>query len=258
VWCRFGSHSEQRLGQEVRETGGILAAGFAAEVLAWNRMARRRAGKCSREIPMKRPILAVMAVVAAATVLSAEIKFTSTWKSMNAGTVSFAGKKVAALVISRDDSLRVAGEESLVRELSARGMQAVASYRIAPKEELQRAETAKVWFEKAGIEGVVAVRPVSADRRQTYTSGTWVNPNYSTFWGYYGYGWGSVYVPGVAQNETFVVVETTIYSVPRNELLWAASTESRNPADLRAFVEELVKESVKALQEQGLARKLPR
>jgi hypothetical protein len=207
---------------------------------------------------MKRSVLILVVVVASATALSASIKFTSTWKSMDAGTVSFAGKKVAALVISRDDSLRVAGEESLVRELSARGIQGVATYRIAPKEELQRAETAKGWFEKAGIEGVVAVRPVSSDTRQTYTSGTWVTSNYSTLWGYYGYGWGSVYVPGVVQKETVVVVETTIYSVPRNELLWAAVSETRNPEDLRQFVNELVKESVKVLQEQGLARKMPR
>ena len=145
---------------------------------------------------MKRSLLMLVAVAASATALSASVKFTSTWKSMDAGTVSFAGKKVAALVMSNDDSLRVAGEESLARELSARGMQAVATYRIAPKEELQKAETAKGWFEKAGIEGVVALRPVSADRRTAYTPGTWVTSSYSTLWGYYGYGWGSVYVPG--------------------------------------------------------------
>jgi hypothetical protein len=207
---------------------------------------------------MKRLVLTLVAVAASATLLSASVKFTSTWKSMNAGSVSFAGKKVAALVMSQDESLRVAGEESLARELSARGMQAVATYRIAPKEELQRAETAKVWFEKANIEGVVAVRPVSADSRQTYTPGTWVTSNYSTLWGYYGYGWGSVYVPGSVYQETIVVVETTIYSVPRNQLLWAAVSETKNARDLRAFVEELAKEMVKEMQKQGLARSKPR
>ncbi len=194
----------------------------------------------------------------AVAVLSAAITFTSTFKSLDAGSVSFAGKKVAALVISNDDSLRVAGEESLVRELSARGMQAVATYRIAPKEELLRAETAKPWFEKANVEGVVVVRPISADTRQAYTSATWVTPNYGTFWGYYGYGWGAVYVPGSRQKETVVVVETTIYSIPRNQLLWAAVSETKNPRGLRAFVEELAKESIEEMQKQGLAKSQPR
>ena len=196
-----------------------------------------------------------MTVVAS---LAAAIKFTSTWKHIDAGTVSFAGKKVAALVISKDDSLRIAGEESLVRELTSRGMQAVATYRIAPKEELAQPETAKAWFEKANVEGVVAVRPVSVES-QTYTSSTWVTPYYSTLWGYYGYGWSTVYVPGgLSRTETRVVVETVIYSVPKNQLLWAAVTETTNARDLPAFVQELVKRSVEVLQEQGLARRLPK
>ena len=194
----------------------------------------------------------------AVAALSAAIKFTSTFKSLDAGAISFAGKRVAALVISNDFGLRVPAEESLARELTARGMQAVATYRIAPKEELARPETAKPWFEKAAVEGIVVVRPVSADRRQTYTQGTWMNANYGTLWGYYGYGWGAVYVPGSVQKETVVVVETTIYSVPRDQLLWAAVSETKNPRDMRAFFEELAKETVKEMQKQGLARSQPR
>ena len=198
------------------------------------------------------------ATVAAVTLLSAAPTFTSAWRSPDAGSVSFAGKKVAALVIAQDDSLRMAGEEALVRELTARRLQAVATYRIAPKEELQSAERAKGWFEKANVDGVVAMRPVSKDKRTTYNAGMWVSPYYSTFWGYYGYGWGSMYIPGSIERDTIVVVETTIYSVPRNQLLWAAVSETKNPKTLQRFVEDLVKESVKQLQKQGLARDLPK
>jgi hypothetical protein len=204
------------------------------------------------------PVISLVASLAAGTLLSAAPKFTSVWKSPEAGTVSFAGKKVAALVITQDDSLRVSGEESLVRELTARRLEAVATYRIAPKEELQSAERARVWFEKANVEGVVAMRPVSKDKRTTYSPGTWVNPNYSTLWGYYGYGYGGVYIPGRVERDTIVVVETTIFSVPRNQLLWAAVSETKNPGALQGFVEDLVKEAVKELHKQGLARSLPK
>jgi hypothetical protein len=198
------------------------------------------------------------ATVVAVTLLSAAPEFTSVWRSPDAGSVSFAGKKVAALVIAQDDSLRVSGEEALVRELTARGLQSVATYRIAPKEELQSADRAKGWFERANVEGVVALRPVSKDKRTTYNPGTWVNPYYSTLWGYYGYGWGSLYVPGSVEGDTIVVVETTIYSVPRNQLLWAAVSETKNPKTLQRFVEELVVASVKELHKQGLARSIPK
>jgi hypothetical protein len=197
--------------------------------------------------------LVVASVIVATATLAGAPKFTSVWKSPAAREVSFAGKKVAALVVTDDESLQVAGEEALTRELSARGVQGVATYRIVPKPELKDPDKAKVWFEKSAVEGVVAVRPVSADKRTTYSPGTWVNPYYGTLWGWYGYGWGSVYVPGAVYRDTVVVVETMIYSVPRNALLWAAVSETKNPKDLRRFVEDLVKESVKEMHKQGLA-----
>ncbi len=204
------------------------------------------------------PLTALAITCVAVATLSAAITFTSTFKSMDAGRVSFAGKKVAAVVISADESLRVAGEESLVRELGKRAVQAVASYRFVPKEELRRAETARPWFEKAGIEGMVIVRPLVNDTRQTYTPSMWVSTNYGTPWNYYGYGWSAALIPGGRQVETTVVVETTVYSLSLNQLVWATVAETRNPRSLQAFIEELVEESVKAMQKQGLARSQPR
>jgi len=204
------------------------------------------------------PLTALTITFVAAATLSAAITFSSTFKSMDAGRVSFAGKKVAAVVISADESLRVAGEESLVRELGKLAVQTVASYRIVPKEELRRAETARPWFEKAGVEGMVIVRPLVNDTRQTYTPSMWVSTNYGTPWNYYGYGWSAVLLPASRQVETTVVVETTVYSLSLNQLVWATVTETRNPRSLQAFVEELVKESVKAMQKQGLAKSQPR
>ena len=194
------------------------------------------------------------ATLVAVTLLSAAPKFKSVWMSPDAGKVSFLGTKVAALVIAQDDSLRVAGEEALVRELTARGMEAVATYRIAPKEELRSADRAKEWFSKANVSGVVAMRPVSNDKRTTHNPGMWVSPSYSTLWGYYNYGWGSVYIPGSVQSDTIVVVETTIFSVSSNTLLWAAVSETKNPKTLPQFIEDLVKETVKEMQKKGLAK----
>ena len=161
-------------------------------------------------------------------------------------------------MISPDDSLRVPGEEALARELIARGFQSVATYRIAPKEELQSAERAKGWFERANVEGVVALRPVGREQRTSYNPGLWTTSSYSTLWNYYGYGWSSVYIPGSVDRDTVVVVETTIYSVPRNQLLWAAVSETKNSTALPRFIEDLVKETVKEMKKQGLAKTLPK
>ena len=195
------------------------------------------------------------AIVSAAALAAETPKFTSTWKWMDAGTVSFAGKKVAALVITKDDSLRVAGEEALVRELSARGLQMVATYRIVPQPELETAQKARVWYEKSGVEGVVALRPTSREKVVTYTPSMWVSASYGSLWSYYDYGWGAVYVPGRTSEDTHVVVETLVFSVPKNQLVWAGVSETRNPKELQQFVKDLVGVAAKEMEKQGLHRR---
>jgi hypothetical protein len=204
-------------------------------------------------------ILTALAVVIGLGVsLAAKTKFSSVWKAPDAGTMSFAGKKVAALVIDKDDSLRVAGEEALVRELESRGMKGVASYRMVPKEELQSADKARVWYERAGVEGVVAFRVVNDDRRRTYVPATWTSTYYTSLWGYYGYGWGAVYDPGYVRDQRIVSLETLVFSVPKNTLVWAGLSETENPKDGAKVVTEVVKEAVKEMQKQGLAKQLPK
>lgn len=192
--------------------------------------------------------------IATLTFLAADIKFVSTWKSMDATTTSFVGKKVATLVITQDDGLRVSGEEALARELDARGITAIATYRIVPKPELATADKAKPWFERAAVQGVVALRPISKDQVRTYTPATWTSSYYSSFWNYYGYGWGAYYSPGVDRVDTVVVVETLVFDMTANSLVWASVSETQNPKDLQAFVSDLARATVKEMQKQGVAK----
>jgi hypothetical protein len=83
----------------------------------------------------------------------------------------------------------------------------------------------------------------------------WTGPTYGSFWGYYGYGWGSVYIPGSSSVDTYVVVETLVFSVPKNQLLWAGVSETRNPKQLQQFVKHLVVATGKEMQKQGLNRR---
>jgi hypothetical protein len=195
------------------------------------------------------------AVLVVSTLTAASTKFKSTWKAPGLEPVSWAGKKVVALVISDDDSLRVSSEEGLSSELTDRGMVGVPSYRIIPKPEVKDPDKARGWFERAQAEGVVAMRLVDARKVQTYTPGTWTGPYYGSLWGYYGYGWGSgMYIPPRVDEDALVTIETLIFSVPQNKLLWAGVSESKNPKGARQLIADLVKVTAKELQKQGLAK----
>ena len=203
-------------------------------------------------------LFAIVALVAlTATALAAKTTFSSVWKSPDASKIFLGGSKVAAVVIDQDESLRVAGEEALAEELTRRGMQGVPSYRMMPKELLKQPDQAKGWFEKAGVLGIVAFRLISDERRKTITPSTWSSAYYTTIGGYYGYGWGSAAVFTVGSNRTdrFVSLETLVYSVPRDRLLWAGVSTSDNPKSARDVVEEVVREAVKEMEKQGLTRK---
>jgi hypothetical protein len=199
--------------------------------------------------------MAVAALVLTVPIVAAaapETKFTSTWKSPDAAGTRFAGKKVAAVVISADDGLRVSVEEALARALTPRDVVPVPAYRIVPREELRDADKAKPWFERAGVEGVVALRVISAGKKRTYVPGPWTAPYYSSFWSYYGYGWGSVGGVGTVQEDTVVVIETLVFSISRDALLWAGVSETTNPKNTASLLEGLVESVVKQMREQGL------
>ena len=195
-----------------------------------------------------------LAFLVVAFTLADDIKFLSTWKSPDAANTTFVGKKVATLVIADDDGLRVSGEEALARELEARGISAVATYRIVPKPELASAERAKPWFEKAAIEGVVAVRPISKDKVREYTPAVWTESYYSSFWNYYSYGVGVSFSPGVDRVDTIIVVETLVFNMASNGLVWASVTETKNPKELQSFISDLARATIKEMQKQGLAK----
>jgi hypothetical protein len=203
---------------------------------------------------MRRAVTVIIGLVLVSVSLHAGTKYKTTWRASEVGPQSFAGKKVAAVVISDDESLRVSSEEALVRELAARGVEGVAAYRIVPKEVLRKAETARPFFERAALEGVIVLRPVSVNQEQTYTPATWANPYYSSLWGYYGYGWGSA-SGGYVTNTTVLTVETLIFSIAKDRLIWAGVSETEDPKNVQRVVADLVKSAAKELKKQGLTVK---
>src|SRR6476659_9146297 len=178
---------------------------------------------------MRLELVAFAVAATAVTLTAADVKFTSTWKSPEGQPPRFSGKKVVALVISDDVNLRVSSEEALARELTALGVVGTPAYRLIPKEELTNADKARGWFERAKAEGAVAMRLVDAKTVQSYTPATFSSVPYGTLWGYYGYGWGSIYTPGSVDENTYVSIEPLIFRVPQNLLLRPGVSERKDP-----------------------------
>ena len=192
--------------------------------------------------------------IAGALALSAcaTTSFDSTWRTPDVGPVDYAGKKVAAVFVSQEEGSRRSAEDTLAREISAHGAQGVASYTLIPTQELQDQAQVRAKLQSAGIEGVVVMRVTGKEQQVSQTPGTWSSMGYSSFSHYSG--WGAVYEPGYLVTDTIVSVETLVYSLTQDKLLWGGQSKTFNPSKLDAFVSELAQAVAEELEEEGLIR----
>jgi len=197
-------------------------------------------------------------VAAAAVTLIARNDFVSTWKADGVTQIDFAGRKVAAVLIVHDPSLRVPAEEALAREISARGPIGVPAYQIIPQEELTNTDAAKGWFERRGIAGLVVLRPVKTETEKVYSAAVWASGYYGYAWDYWGYGWANVTPIGKGRDQRTITVETMLYDLTKGTAMWAAVTRTTDPKDVQSYVKGLAKDVVKRLESDGLVRTLPR
>jgi hypothetical protein len=200
-------------------------------------------------------ICAVVALLMS-ILLFAGTKYASIYQNPRAGMIDFSGKKVAAFVIIPDEVFREGREETLAEELRSRGIDCVAGYTVLPGPLVKDRAKAKEFLNKAKISGAVLMRLVGDEERVTASAGAWYSQAYyPSFWGYWGYTWSAVYVPGYTWTDRVITLETAIYSIEKDQLLWAGRSESSNPKDIKKFVKDLCNAAGKELRKAGLVQK---
>jgi hypothetical protein len=174
--------------------------------------------------------------------------FHSTWKAPDARPVSTRGEKVIALVVNTNEAARRAAEDALARELTRRGAVGIAAYTIPGSVDLRNEGEIRAAFEKTGAVGVVVLRPVGKEKEVYATPSVYAGP-YGTFWGgYYPGAWSAPQV----YTSTIVIVETLVYSLRQNKLVWAGESRTTDPSNVDAFVRELAAAAAAEMKKQGV------
>ena len=167
------------------------------------------------------------------------------------------------LVISTDKGFRLPAEDALAQQITAQGAVGVAAYTLVSDDVIRDDAKSRALMEKAGVAGVVSMRVVSNDQRITSTPSTfWVGPPHSAFWGrpgwgrpgYWGWGWGFAYAPPMIQTDTVVSLETLIFDLGRDKLVWVATSRTTNPSNVPSFIREVSGAAARELRRQGLIR----
>ena len=194
-----------------------------------------------------------LAVLATACTLAlgacATAQFNTTWVNPEAQALSFkTGDKVLAMVPNKNEGMRRIAEDSLARAISARGLQGVPSYALIPAELTK--DKARAAAEKVGAAGAVVMRVLAKDtvsssqlsRASSYTvswnsSSGWSSPN-----------------PSDMRSDTVLVVETLVYDMRQEKLVWAGQSQTTNPSKVDGLIKELADQTARQLRQQGLVK----
>jgi hypothetical protein len=203
------------------------------------------------------PRACTFVLMLALTACSPGTKLVNSWKAADAAPMTVKqGDLVIAMVMSKEETTRRTGEDLLGEELRQRGLRPIPSFTLIPTDQVDDREKAAAAIQDSGGVALIVMRPIAVNKQQTYVPPTYMGPGpYAGGWGgYYGYGWGAAYSysPGYVVTDTIVRVETLVFDLKQNKLVWAGQSETTNPENLGLFMRDLVKAVGADMRRKGL------
>lgn len=166
------------------------------------------------------------------------------WQAAEIAPLQF--RKIVALALAPEESLRRVAEENLCRQIES--VPCKPAYLAIPASEMGDVGKMKAIVGREGFDGALVFRVVDSREKVTY-----VAPTYGpTFYGYYGYAYPRAYDPGYYRTDQIVRVEVSIYSLAEDRLLWVATTDTTNPRSVENLVEDVASAVRKELRRSGL------
>ena len=183
-----------------------------------------------RFAPLSGPMLLVLGALGCA---SGGARITDSWLDPSVTSVGF--DKVLVIAVTPNESVRRAAEDAMVR--SIRGS-AVQSYTLLSSTQLGDNAALRSAIQQNGIDGAVTMRLVGREQEVTWVPGSYPTPYYS-FYGYHTYSYPMVYDPGYLRTDEIVKIETNVYSIEDDKLIWTGLSESFNPEDVTSLVSDI-------------------
>jgi hypothetical protein len=181
--------------------------------------------------------------------VGAGTKVTQRWVAPDVAKYRF--DHILTICVVKDDGIRHMVEDSMAAQ--AKKGNALPSYNILEEADLRDKEQAKRKILQMGFDGAVIMRPLRVEDRVNYVPGSYPS-YYGSFWGYYGWAWPALYVPDYVYTDKIVQVETTIYSIKDDKLLWSSLSESTNPESARDVVAGVAKAIYKEARKRGMVK----
>lgn len=169
-------------------------------------------------------------------------------------------KKVLVVALVKDEASRRVTEN----RIAASNEIFKTSYQYLNEDTKQLTQEQKLKIlQDENFDGVITLRLVSTEKETNYVPGTYTGMYYGGFdglySGMYGYGFGNwygmyspnFYDPGYYQETTSYMVETNVFSLKENKLIWTGTTKSDYVTDLGSTVDAIMQTVVAEMRKDG-------
>ncbi len=158
---------------------------------------------------------------------------------------------VIGVTYKEKEDVRRSFEDRFVAQLKAAGVEAISSgdaISIPADLMLQKDEILKA-VNKFNNDAVIITHVVGKEKKEVYTPG---GRRYGGYYGYYGRVYGYAHSPGYSSTNTSYRLETNLYDVKTEKLIWSGKSETLNPESSKQMIDDVIKEVIKDLQKNNL------
>lgn len=187
---------------------------------------------------------------------SPSTKMEHSWRDPTVTVTPATFNKILVAALVKNEATRRAIEDQIVEKLKGKG---VASYTMILESDMKKenADALKQKLTQKGVDGALVTRLVNVDKTVEYVPGTsGVYGGYGVgFYGYYGMSWGAYYSPGYYEQNKTYFVETNLFSVKDNKLIWSGTTATTNPGTTDDMLRDIGKTIYYEMRAEGFISK---
>jgi len=160
-------------------------------------------------------------------------------------------QKILFVALLKDDYTRKVAEDKLVNEVRPRG---VASYNYLPNY-TANADTGMISQKliQDGFDGIVIMRLITMNKNSVNSPGD-NSSNYNSWYGYYSSTFPLYNVPGNYSPNDLYNIQTNVYSLKENKLLWTGVTTTVNISDKKIMIDKVIAAVKQNMRDQGFIK----
>ena len=164
-------------------------------------------------------------------------------------------KNVLIIAIIDDKKIREIFETHFMERLNAVGVEATSSAHVLPVSvgvKLNREEIVRL-VERYGSDAVAITHLVGREESEAFSRGNrWSRQYNSGYYRYYTDAWDYVHAPAVYREHEQLFMETRLYDVNTQSLIWVGESETMDPKTIGQAIGQIVSLVMDELKKNGL------